>query len=245
MIPATVATTPPGDSGVDRATRRRRHRRRRIRRIESGDSSRIVSTLATRTIPRTTAARRAAPHLGAAVFISRDYRDARHPNRFRSSPISAPSRRADLASRSASSRSNCPPQRVVATMPVDQRTRQPFGILHGGASAALAETVASLGATANVERRAVRGGRARDQRQPPACEVGRRRHRNRDADPRRSHDARVGRSDRRRARPCQCACPAAHWRFVRAARRGSYRGRDVSQRCGGVSACCSTNSFAS
>lgn len=44
------------------------------------------------------------------------------------------------------------PQRVVATMQVDQRTRQPFGILHGGASVALAETVASLGATANVER---------------------------------------------------------------------------------------------
>ena len=42
--------------------------------------------------------------------------------------------------------------RVVATMPVDQRTRQPFGILHGGASLALAETVASLGATANVDR---------------------------------------------------------------------------------------------
>src|SRR5712675_2317752 len=44
------------------------------------------------------------------------------------------------------------PSRVVATMPVDQRTRQPFGILHGGASVALAETVASIGATANVDR---------------------------------------------------------------------------------------------
>jgi uncharacterized protein (TIGR00369 family) len=44
------------------------------------------------------------------------------------------------------------PTRVVATMPVDDRTRQPFGILHGGASVALAETVASLGATANVDR---------------------------------------------------------------------------------------------
>ncbi|HEX3868538.1 MAG TPA: hotdog fold thioesterase [Gemmatimonadaceae bacterium] len=43
-------------------------------------------------------------------------------------------------------------QRVVATMPVDDRTRQPFGILHGGASVALAETVASLGATANIDR---------------------------------------------------------------------------------------------
>lgn len=35
---------------------------------------------------------------------------------------------------------------VVATMPVDDRTRQPFGLLHGGASVALAETVASVGA---------------------------------------------------------------------------------------------------
>ena len=42
--------------------------------------------------------------------------------------------------------------RVVATMPVDQRTLQPFGILHGGASVALAETVASFGATAVIDR---------------------------------------------------------------------------------------------
>ena len=34
---------------------------------------------------------------------------------------------------------------VVATMPVDGRTKQPFGILHGGASLVLAETVASIG----------------------------------------------------------------------------------------------------
>ena len=37
------------------------------------------------------------------------------------------------------------PERVEATMPVDQRTRQPFGILHGGATLALAETVAGFG----------------------------------------------------------------------------------------------------
>ena len=43
------------------------------------------------------------------------------------------------------------PELVVATMPVDQRTRQPFGLLHGGASAALAETVASLGAFMNID----------------------------------------------------------------------------------------------
>lgn len=35
--------------------------------------------------------------------------------------------------------------RIEATMPVDQRTRQPFGILHGGATLALAETVAGMG----------------------------------------------------------------------------------------------------
>lgn len=44
------------------------------------------------------------------------------------------------------------PERVVATMPVDARTRQPFGILHGGASVALAETAVSLGAWMNIDR---------------------------------------------------------------------------------------------
>lgn len=36
-------------------------------------------------------------------------------------------------------------ERVEATMPVDHRNRQPFGILHGGATLALAETVAGFG----------------------------------------------------------------------------------------------------
>jgi uncharacterized protein (TIGR00369 family) len=43
-------------------------------------------------------------------------------------------------------------ERVVATMPVDDRTRQPFGLLHGGASIALAETVASFGAHVHIDR---------------------------------------------------------------------------------------------
>jgi len=43
-------------------------------------------------------------------------------------------------------------ERVVATMPVNERTHQPFGILHGGASIALAETVASLGAANRIDR---------------------------------------------------------------------------------------------
>jgi len=35
---------------------------------------------------------------------------------------------------------------VVATMPVDARTHQPFGLLHGGATAALSETLGSMAA---------------------------------------------------------------------------------------------------
>ena len=37
-------------------------------------------------------------------------------------------------------------------MPVDDRTRQPFGFLHGGASVALAETVASVGAFEMIDK---------------------------------------------------------------------------------------------
>jgi 1,4-dihydroxy-2-naphthoyl-CoA hydrolase len=36
---------------------------------------------------------------------------------------------------------------VKASMPVNERTKQPMGLLHGGASAALIESVASLGST--------------------------------------------------------------------------------------------------
>lgn len=35
---------------------------------------------------------------------------------------------------------------LVGTMPVDERTKQPYGILHGGASVALAETLGSVAA---------------------------------------------------------------------------------------------------
>jgi 1,4-dihydroxy-2-naphthoyl-CoA hydrolase len=36
---------------------------------------------------------------------------------------------------------------ICAKMPVDKRTHQPVGLLHGGATAALAETLGSLGST--------------------------------------------------------------------------------------------------
>lgn len=40
---------------------------------------------------------------------------------------------------------------LKARMPVDRRTHQPYGRLHGGASVALAETVASMAASQTVD----------------------------------------------------------------------------------------------
>ena len=40
---------------------------------------------------------------------------------------------------------------IEATMPVDERTIQYYGMLHGGASVALAETLASVGAAAHID----------------------------------------------------------------------------------------------
>ena len=39
---------------------------------------------------------------------------------------------------------------LKATMPVDQRTKQPLGLLHGGASVVLAETLGSVASTVCV-----------------------------------------------------------------------------------------------
>jgi 1,4-dihydroxy-2-naphthoyl-CoA hydrolase len=40
---------------------------------------------------------------------------------------------------------------IKAIMPVDKRTHQAYGILHGGASAALAETLGSIGSVIIVD----------------------------------------------------------------------------------------------
>ena len=39
---------------------------------------------------------------------------------------------------------------VCGKMPVDNRTKQPFGLLHGGASVSLAETLGSIGGATRV-----------------------------------------------------------------------------------------------
>lgn len=43
------------------------------------------------------------------------------------------------------------PDFIKARMPVDHRTKQPYGLLHGGASVALAETIGSVGAVMTVD----------------------------------------------------------------------------------------------
>jgi 1,4-dihydroxy-2-naphthoyl-CoA hydrolase len=40
---------------------------------------------------------------------------------------------------------------VVSRMPVDHRTHQPMGLLHGGASAALIESIGSMGSTLLID----------------------------------------------------------------------------------------------
>ncbi|MDB5282290.1 MAG: esterase, partial [Bacteroidota bacterium] len=40
---------------------------------------------------------------------------------------------------------------ISAKMPVDHRTKQPYGILHGGASCVLAETLGSIAGSLCVE----------------------------------------------------------------------------------------------
>jgi len=45
---------------------------------------------------------------------------------------------------------------IAARMPVDRRTCQTYGILHGGASAALIESLASVGAQLSIDRDAMR-----------------------------------------------------------------------------------------
>jgi 1,4-dihydroxy-2-naphthoyl-CoA hydrolase len=44
------------------------------------------------------------------------------------------------------------PDHLRATMPVNSKTKQPFGLLHGGASVALAETIGSVASWCMINR---------------------------------------------------------------------------------------------
>jgi 1,4-dihydroxy-2-naphthoyl-CoA hydrolase len=56
-----------------------------------------------------------------------------------------------LAERMGITITEAAPERVVGSMPVDGNT-QPYGVLHGGASCVLAETLASIGAALHAHR---------------------------------------------------------------------------------------------
>jgi uncharacterized protein (TIGR00369 family) len=60
-----------------------------------------------------------------------------------------------LAARIGITLTEATPERVVGTMPVEGNT-QPYGLLHGGASCVLAETLGSIGAALHAAR--VHGG---------------------------------------------------------------------------------------
>jgi 1,4-dihydroxy-2-naphthoyl-CoA hydrolase len=62
-----------------------------------------------------------------------------------------------LAARMGITIDEAAPERVVGSMPVDGNT-QPYGLLHGGASCVLAETLGSIGAAMHAYR--LMGGRA-------------------------------------------------------------------------------------
>lgn len=60
---------------------------------------------------------------------------------------------------------------LVATLPVTQNTKQPFGVLHGGIAITLAETVASIAGFLCVEKgKAVVGSEVSSSHLRPVCE---------------------------------------------------------------------------
>ena len=77
------------------------------------------------------------------------------------------------------------PERLVATMPVEGNT-QPYGLLHGGASVVLAETLGSIGAALHAGPGKARR-RPRHQRHAPPGRAVRPRHRDGHGDQPRPH----------------------------------------------------------
>ena len=91
------------------------------------------------------------------------------------------------------------PERLVATMPVEGNT-QPYGLLHGGASVVLAETLGSIGAALHAGPGQGRR-RPRHQRHPPPGGALGPRHRHRHADQPGPHAGLLRGRRHRRRRP--------------------------------------------
>ena len=90
-------------------------------------------------------------------------------------------------------------ERVVATMPVEGNT-QPYGLLHGGASVVLAETLGSVGSALHAWPDKLVGRRGHQRHPPPGGDLGHG-HRRRDGDAPRAQHGDVRDRDQRRAGP--------------------------------------------
>ena len=90
------------------------------------------------------------------------------------------------------------------TLPVDERTRQPFGLLHGGASVVLAETLGSVASNLVVDSTQVSRRWPGDHRKSPPFGTIRARDRHRTAGPHRRPLAGLGHRDPRRGRRLTC-----------------------------------------
>ncbi|HKX10488.1 MAG TPA: hotdog fold thioesterase [Stellaceae bacterium] len=89
---------------------------------------------------------------------------------------------------------------LKARMSVDHRTKQPAGVLHGGASVALAETLASWGAAFCVDRSKHHCVGLEINAKSSPSGVRRNGHGHRSPDPPRAHHPRLGNPHHRRAR---------------------------------------------
>ena len=91
------------------------------------------------------------------------------------------------------------PDRVVGTMPVEGNT-QPFGLLHGGASCVLAESLGSIGAALHALPERIALGHRHQRHPPPSGRCG---HRHRRGDPAApgSHGGQLRGGDHRRPGP--------------------------------------------
>ena len=147
---------------------------------------------------------------GGTAAGGRDHRDGRlgGPGRLgaRSSRASPGSARAPCRGRMGITVTAATAEQVTGSMPVDGNI-QPYGLLHGGASCVLAETLGSLGAALHGRPRTVRG-RHRDQRHAPPRGDRRRGHRRRHPGARRADHRHLRDRDQRRPGPPGLLGPA-------------------------------------
>ncbi len=98
---------------------------------------------------------------------------------------------------------------LTASMPVDSRTHQPFGLLHGGASVVLAESLGSMASYLCVDTSQYYR-RPGSERQPPAWPAQRPGHRGGQGDPPGAHHPCLGHPPQWRRRQAELHRPPDH-----------------------------------